>query len=87
VVANAPPCAPHRTPARRTAKVWPVIGTGVQGRGIFIWAASPIKAAPTSAMTNFIKMLSSSRQASEFFCSLGVFMGNPSFGENYDLEF
>src|SRR5438093_1149627 len=34
--------APSRAPQRRTANVWPVIGTGVKGSGMAMCAISPV---------------------------------------------
>src|SRR5512139_1519078 len=37
---------PRAAAVRSTANVWPVTGTGVNGRGMDTWAARPTKAAP-----------------------------------------
>lgn len=41
----APRLDPRATPARSTTKVWPVMGTGVYGRGITSWAAPAVSRA------------------------------------------
>ena len=38
-----PSRAPRIAPQSRTAKVCPVMGTGVKGSGIAMWAMSPVK--------------------------------------------
>ena len=35
--------APSKAPQRRTANVCPVIGTGVKGSGMAMWAIRPVK--------------------------------------------
>ena len=45
----APALEPSAAPASKTAKVWPVTGTGVNGRGTRTWAAAAVNNAnPTT---------------------------------------
>src|SRR3954466_2716504 len=50
MVANARE-APYAPPTSRTAKVWPVIGTGVCGRWIETWADAAMRATPSATST------------------------------------
>jgi hypothetical protein len=49
-----PQYLPSTIPANNTAKVCAVIGTGVQGKGIIIWAIKPVKQAMKNAITNLL---------------------------------
>ena len=51
VIEATPRHMPRAAAVSRTAKVWPVSGTGVKGSGIATCAARPTKAAPATTRT------------------------------------
>ena len=51
---NPPQYLPITTPANKTANVCAVIGTGVQGNGIIIWAIIPVIQAKKKAIITLL---------------------------------